>query len=100
MVKKSPIRTIFDEKTLAFLAVAEKTESTYLDGEYGGAVFGFLDEQGRIILQEEVLCPEKPEGLWLNPDKSEFFVVTDTDNPQKASALYKGPVPKLPKAEQ
>ncbi len=77
---------------LFFLAVAENTESTYDDGDFKGAVLGWLDEKGQVLFSEELLIPEKPEGLCFDAVTSEFFVVTDADNPQKSSALYSFPL--------
>ena len=75
-----------------FLAVAENTLSTYEDGRYCGAILGCLNERDEIIFQDELLCPEKPEGICLldKGDRLKFLVVTDADDPLKPSYMYQG----------
>lgn len=81
---------VYDESAqqIVFLAAAEKTESTYDDGEYAGAVIGYLNDKNEVICFDELLCDHKPEGLWVQGDI--FFVVTDADSPDVASELYQG----------
>lgn len=81
----APLKT---QELIVFLAVAEKTESTYDDGEYAGAVIGFLDKNHQIVDQQELLCPFKPEGL--SVEGRDFWVVTDADDRTQVSNLYKG----------
>lgn len=74
-------------KKIVFLAAAEDTQSTYDDGEFGGAIFGILNEAGDIVCKEEILSPQKPEGLWAENDI--FYFVTDADDPNKKSEFYR-----------
>lgn len=74
-------------KKVVFLAAAEDTQTTYDDGEYRGAIFGVLNEAGDVIYEEEILSPQKPEGLWAENDV--FYFVTDADDPSKKSELYR-----------
>lgn len=76
-----------NEKKVAFLAAAEKTETTYDDGEYRGAIFGVLNEKCEVVFSEELLSPQKPEGLWV--ENEVFYFVTDADDPERNSELYK-----------
>lgn len=71
-----------------FLAVAENTESTYLDGEFLGAVLGKMNLHGDVMEMQPIDIPYKPEGLYI--EGKNVFVVTDADDRTKASCLYKG----------
>ena len=75
-----------------FLAVAEDIRSTYEDGRYCGAVLGCFNQRDEIIFQEELLCPEKPEGICLlhGGERPLFVVVTDADDPLRPSIMYRG----------
>lgn len=75
---------------LWFLAVAEKTDSPYEDGEYCGATIGRLHQDNSISMVE-LNCPPKPEGLCFgeDPQHREFFIVTDADDASSASMLYR-----------
>ncbi len=77
---------------LFFLAVAESSPSTYDDGEYLGAILGCIDKSGKIISHKELICPFKPEGLWVEriADQYKIYVVTDADDPNQVSSLYVG----------
>ncbi len=79
-----------------FVAAAERTEDTYSDGEYVGAILGCLNSKCEIIFKEELLCPSKPEGLCLDLrlGSRHFFVVTDSDDMGKRSELFRGQLPK------
>jgi hypothetical protein len=79
--------TTYREKTF-YLAVAEKTESTYEDGEFAGAVLGCI---GGASFQLDI--PSKPEGLAIQNDM--FYLVTDDDDRTKPSKLYRGFLPPL-----
>lgn len=76
-----------DKKEILFIAAAENTVSTFDDGEYLGAVVGRLNENWLVDYKEELFCPHKPEGLWA--ENSKIYVVTDADDPGKASELYR-----------
>ena len=71
-----------------FLAAAESTESTYLDGEFLGAVLGKMNRAGDVLEIHPIEIPFKPEGLFI--DGTNVFVVTDADDRSKASGLYLG----------
>ena len=73
-----------------FLAVAENSPNTYEDGEYQGAVLGCLNKLGQITSMQELDCPFKPEGLWIESqqDKKNIFIVTDADDRKVLAALY------------
>ena len=77
-----------EQDLTVFLAAAENTDSTYNDGDYVGAVIGCLDKNNHVVYQEELKCPFKPEGLWV--DGCEILIVTDADDPTQLSCLYKG----------
>lgn len=78
-----------------FLAVAEKTESTYLDGEYVGSAVGCINANDEIIFKETLLCPEKPEGLWYETATEKFYIVTDADDSKQTSKLYVSIAPRI-----
>lgn len=80
------------EDRIWFLAAAENTESTYLDGEFAGAVLGEMDLEGNILQTQELMVPDKPEGLCLSNGKT-FYVVTDADNRAMPSKMYRGTLP-------
>ncbi len=83
------------EEKLFFLAVAEDGDSTYLDGEFQGAILGCLDKEGRVILSQELDCPYKPEGLWVEniANQTHIYIVTDADNREQKASLYHGILP-------
>ena len=75
---------------LYFLAVAEKTDSTYDDGEYCCAVLGRLNLANNQMTLQEIDCPFKPEGLWVETleDRVQIFIVTDADDHNQLACLY------------
>jgi hypothetical protein len=76
------------DKEIWFLAVAENTDSTYLDGEITGSFLGRLDEKFEVLDFMKLDFPHKPEGLAFAADGS-LFVVTDDDSRAKPSRLFK-----------
>ncbi len=72
--------------TIYFTAVAENSESTYLDGEFIGAVLGEMNLAGEVIRMTPLDITSKPEGLAFS-GKS-FYVVTDDDDRKKPSLLF------------
>mgnify|MGYP006188566679 CR=1 FL=1 len=76
------------DNTLYFLAAAEKTESTYDDGEFAGAVLGKMDLSGQVIKCLPLNISSKPEGLCIKG--TDFFIVTDDDDRKKASRIFSG----------
>ena len=85
---------LYMDKEIWFLAVAEKTDSTYDDGEFCGASIGYLNQDGSLGKMYELNCPQKPEGLWFSQGHPhrEFVVVTDSDHPACPSMLYRGTI--------
>ncbi len=78
-----------------FLAAAESSESTFLDGKYVGSVIGKLDSEGEVSFVKELASPYKPEGLWIDESSSDhfFYVVTDADDPDRTAEMYQGVLP-------
>lgn len=74
-----------------FLAVAEETTSTYLDGTVSGSYLGFMSYSGDLIAMEELELRSKPEGLCL--DAESFYIVTDDDDRNRPAVLYRGKLP-------
>ena len=68
-----------------FLAAGERTESTYLDGEFAGAILGKMTLEGEILEKEVLAIDHKPEGIAFY--KGSFYFVTDADDRSKASSL-------------
>ncbi|MEO5969281.1 MAG: hypothetical protein ABIQ95_05090 [Bdellovibrionia bacterium] len=83
-----------------FLAAAESSESTFLDGKYAGSVIGKLDSEGEVSFLKELASPYKPEGLWIDESSPEhfFYVVTDADDPDRIAEMYRGILPSKPSA--
>lgn len=81
---------VTDSGDLWFLAAAEASESTYLDGQYMGSVIGQLSADGDILFVQPLDCPQKPEGLVVDQKKSEIWIVTDADDADEPSILYLG----------
>jgi hypothetical protein len=77
-----------DQGSSWFLAAAERTESTYEDGEFVGAILGKLNSERGVELRYRLDLPYKPEGLVIQGD--EVFVVTDADDRSVNSRLYFG----------
>lgn len=84
--------TLVDGK-LYFLAAAEKTTSTYKDGEVAGTLVGRLDTESMEVEFTEVISGKnKFEGITLykkNDKTLEFMLCEDTDSDAKASEIYK-----------
>ena len=76
-----------------FIAAAENSGSTYLDGEYVGAILGCIDHKNNITYKNELDCPSKPEGLALVLENSQFWIVTDADNSEQPAELFCGNIP-------
>lgn len=78
-----------------YLAAAESGKSTYDDGKYLGSVIGCMNTQNRLLFQQELDCPQKPEGLALDLSEKKFYVVTDTDDRRQPAQLLEGDLPSL-----
>ncbi len=79
--------TMFKDR-IYFLAAAEDCKSTYLDGEFKGAVLGVMDLSGKLLKQEAIDVKSKPEGISVDDDY--FYLVTDDDDRSKPSSLWRG----------
>jgi len=78
---------------LYFLAAAESSNSTYLDGEVAGTIIGRIDiEKMEVEFTETVSTKNKFEGITLykeNKGSVEFLLCEDTDSDSEASDIYK-----------
>lgn len=78
---------------LYFIAAAEKSGSTYLDGEVAGTLIGRMDPESMEIEFTEVISHKnKFEGLTLykqNDASLEFLLCEDTDSDATESDIYK-----------
>ena len=73
-----------------FVAVAEDSQSTYLDGEVKGSLLGLMNHHGDILQHEIIATQSKPEGIdWDEVDKK-IYLVTDDDDRNKPSQLLWG----------
>lgn len=83
---------LVDDK-LYFLAAAEKSNSTYLDGEVAGTLVGRIDTETMEVEFTEVISHKnKFEGITLskkNATTLEFFLCEDTDTDATASDIFK-----------
>ena len=83
------------EGEIWYLAAAEKSESTYEDGQYSGAVIGKINKDETIEIQFELDCPVKPEGFFFDDsykEETRFFIVTDADDANLPSLLLQGKI--------
>lgn len=78
---------------LYFIASAEKTESTYADGEVAGTLVGRMDTESMEVEFTEVISSKnKFEGITLyknNAGTLEFLLCEDTDSDAGESDIYK-----------
>lgn len=75
-----------------FLAAAEKTDSTYDDGEFSSAILGTLNQDLTAVESWSELDVEfKPEGLCCERKngKLDFYFVTDADDSTQPSKLFR-----------
>jgi hypothetical protein len=79
---------------ILFLAVAENTLSTYLDGAIVGSILGIMNRSGEILHTSPLVTDSKPEGISYNSLTKCFHLVTDDDDRDVPSALYRGNLPK------
>lgn len=84
---------VFVDDKLYFLAAAEKTTSTYKDGEVAGTLIGRMDPESMEIEFTEIISSKnKFEGLTLYKrydNKLEFLLCEDTDSDAAESDIYK-----------
>lgn len=76
------------KNTFFFLAVAEASESTYLDGFVSGSVLGVMNFSDEIIEMHDLNLTSKPEGLDFDSIKQILYLVTDDDDRSIPSKLY------------
>ncbi|WP_026713344.1 DUF6929 family protein [Flavobacterium daejeonense] len=81
------------ENKLYFLATAEKTTSTYKDGEILGSLIGRIDlETMKIDFTKKISAANKFEGLTvfkIASDKIQFLLCEDGDSNNLQSTIYK-----------
>lgn len=84
---------ILVEDKIWFLAAAEDTASTYLDGEVLGSLIGRIDLKSlKVEFTQQISATNKFEGLTLyqkSADKIEFLLCEDTDSELLESDIYK-----------
>lgn len=81
------------DKNILFLAVAENSQSTYLDGAVVGSFLGIMNQSGVILRTAPLATSSKPEGLCYNSSQKCFYLVTDDDNRQSPAVLFRGFLP-------
>jgi hypothetical protein len=78
---------------LYFLAAAEKSNSTYHDGEVAGTIVGRIDiEKMEVEFAQTISTTNKFEGITLYKDNGktlEFLLCEDTDSDKTESDIYK-----------
>ncbi|NDI98277.1 hypothetical protein GWA97_04235 [Flavobacterium sp. LaA7.5] len=77
---------------LYFLAAAEKSASTYLDGEVTGTIIGSIDIETMKLGDTQIIGKNKFEGITLYKDNGktlEFLLCEDNDSPEAVSDIYK-----------
>ncbi len=72
---------------ILFLAVAEASASTYLDGDFAGAVLGRMDLDGTIHSMDPLNMPSKPEGIAVRDGHA--YLVSDDDDRRSPSKLWR-----------
>ena len=82
------------EHLILFLAVAEDSQSTYLDGTVVGSVLGLMNRSGEILETMILDTTSKPEGLSYNSVEKSFYLVTDNDDPHHPASIFRGLLPK------
>lgn len=84
---------VFVDNKIYFLAAAEKSDSTYHDGEVAGTLVGRMDPESMEVEFTQVISEKnKFEGITLYKkyDKSlEFLLCEDTDSDAAESDVYK-----------
>lgn len=81
------------DETIYFLATAEDTTSTYLDGDVLGSIIGAIDLKSmKLINSVQITDKHKFEGLALyrkSATQIEFFLCEDNDTEKLESDIYK-----------
>ena len=81
------------EHLILFLAVAEDSQSTYLDGTVVGSVLGLMNHSGEILDTMILDTVSKPEGLSYNTFEKCFYIVTDDDDSLHPASFLRGELP-------
>jgi len=71
--------------TVAFTAVAEKTDDPVADAPCAGSAVGRINRQGKVVALEMLQGAPKVEGLTLQGEKA--WLVTDQDDPSHPAQL-------------
>ncbi|AXG72761.1 hypothetical protein DVK85_00330 [Flavobacterium arcticum] len=77
---------------LYFIAAAEKSGSTYLDGEVTGTIIGTIDIETMKLGDTQIIGKNKFEGITLYNDNDktlEFLLCEDKDSDEAVSDIYK-----------
>jgi len=92
-VKATFTDAVLVEDAIYFLASAEKSASTYLDGEVTGTIVGRLSpETLNVEFTQKISDTNKFEGITLykkTKDSLEFLLCEDSDSEQEKSKIYK-----------
>ncbi len=84
---------VLADAKLYFIAAAEKSGSTYLDGEVGGTLIGRMDPESMEIEFSEIISRKnKFEGITLYKKTEtalEFLLCEDTDSETEGADIYK-----------
>jgi hypothetical protein len=92
-VKATFTDAVLVENQIYFLAAAEKSNSTYFDGEVTGTIIGRLSpETLKVEYTESISDTHKFEGITLykkNNDSLEFLLCEDKDSEDLKSTIYK-----------
>ena len=85
----------------AFCAVAEATMDSVQDGACVGAAVGVINRSGEVIYLRTLRGNPKVEGICVEPKNAnlEVTLVTDPDNPDFASQMFKVTLEGLPANE-
>ena len=71
--------------TIAFTAVAEKTDDPVADAPCAGSAVGRIDRKGKVVALEHLQGAPKVEGITLQGEKA--WLVTDQDDPSHPAQL-------------
>lgn len=98
-VRSSFTDAVLVEDKIYFLATAEDTQSTYLDGAVLGSLIGCIDTQTmKIDFTLKISDTHKFEGITLyqNSEKTlEFLLCEDNDSEVQEAKIYKLTLPKI-----
>lgn len=80
---------------LVFTASAERTSSSYDDGEIAGSVIGLIDADGDVARLRQIDRRHKVEGVHASLDTGvlDLLLVTDQDDPEQPAPLLSAAMP-------